>query len=80
MIEEGKKVNLTTFGKKMKDQAKRNGNIPFHPSIQKELKCFFCKNKKHMKKDYLKFKIWLDNTQFSFVYYKSNMVNVNHNT
>ena len=35
-----------------------------------------------MKKDCLKFKIWLDKkgTQFSFVCYESNMVNVNHNT
>ena len=35
-----------------------------------------------MKKDYSKFKIWLDKkgTQFSFVCYESNMVNVNHNT
>ena len=43
---------------------------------------FFCKKKGHMKKDCLKFKIWLDKkgTQFSFVCYESNMVNVNHNT
>ena len=35
-----------------------------------------------MKKDCSKFKIWLDKkgTQFSFVFYESNMVNVNHNT
>ena len=35
-----------------------------------------------MKKDCSKFKIWLDKkgTQFSFVCYESNMVNVNHNT
>ena len=28
MMEEGKKVNLTTFGKKINDQAKRKGKIP----------------------------------------------------
>ena len=35
-----------------------------------------------MKKDCSKFKIWFDKkgTQFSFVCYESNMVNVNHNT
>ena len=35
-----------------------------------------------MKKNCSKFKIWLDKkgTQFSFVCYESNMVNVNHNT
>ena len=36
MMEESEKVNLTTFGKKKKDQAKRKGNIPVHPSIKKE--------------------------------------------
>ena len=75
----GEKLNLTTFGKKMKDQAKGKRTIVVHPSIKKESKCFFCK-KGHMK-DCLKFKIWLDKkgTEFSFVYYESNMVNVNHN-
>ena len=77
-----KRVNLTTFGKKRKDQDKRKGKIPIQPSIKKESKCFFCKKKGHMKKDGSKFKIWLDKkgTQFSFVCYESNMVNVNHNT
>ena len=81
MMEEGEKVNVTTFGKKRKDQAKRKGKIPVQPGI-KESKCFFCKKKGHMKKDCSKFKIWLDKkgTQFSFVCFESNMVNVNHNT
>ena len=56
MMEEGEKVNLTTFGKKRKDQAKRKGKIPVQPGI-KESKCFFCKKKGHMKKDCSKFKI-----------------------
>ena len=60
MMEEGQRVNLTTFGKKIKDQAKRKGKIHIQPSIKKESKCFFCKKKGHMKKDYSKFKIWLD--------------------
>ena len=32
MMEEGKKVDLTTFGKKMKDQAKGKRKIPIHQS------------------------------------------------
>ena len=64
------------------DQAKRKGKIPIQSGIKKESKCFFCKKKGHMKKDCSKFRIWLDKkgTQFSFVCYESNMVNVNHNT
>ena len=57
MMEEGEKVNLTTFGNKRKDQAKRKGKIPVQPGIKKESKCFFCKKKGHMKKDWSKFKI-----------------------
>ena len=57
MMEEGEKVNLTTFGKKRKDQVKGKGKISIHPSIKKESKCFFCKRKGHMKKDCSKFKI-----------------------
>ena len=56
-MEEGEKVNLTTFGKKRKDKAKRNGKIYVQPGIKKESKCFFCKKKGHMKKDCSKFKI-----------------------
>ena len=41
MMEEGKLVNLTTFGKKRNDQAKRKGNIPIQSGIKKESKCFF---------------------------------------
>ena len=54
-MEEGEKVNLTTFGKKRKDQAKRKGKIPIQP--KQESKCFFYKKKGHMKKDCSKFKI-----------------------
>ena len=82
MMEKGEKVNLTTFRKKRKDQVKEKGKILVHPSIKKKSKCFFFKKKGHMKKDCSKLKIWLDKkgTQFSFVCYESNMVNVNHNT
>ena len=59
MMEEGEKVNLTTFGKKIKDQTKRKGYISIQLGIKKESKCFFffCKKKGHMKKDCSKFRI-----------------------
>ena len=41
MMDEGERVNLTTFGKKRKDYVKRKGNIPIQPGIKKESKCFF---------------------------------------
>ena len=43
MMEEGEKVNLTTFGKKRKDQAKRKGKILVQLGIKKESKCSFYK-------------------------------------
>ena len=81
MMEKGEHVNLTTFGKKRKDQAKRKGKIPIQSGLQGHMKKGHM-NKGHMKKDCSKYKIWLDKkgTQFSFVCYESNMVNVNHNT
>ena len=36
MMKEGEQVNLTTFGKKRKDQAERKGKIPIQSSIKKE--------------------------------------------
>ena len=82
-MEEGEKVNLTVPGKK-KDQAKQKGKgkIPPQSDIKKELRCFFCKKKGHVKKNCSKFKNWLDKkgTQLSLVCYESNMIDVNHNT
>ena len=60
IMEEGKQVNLTTFGKKRNDQAKRKEKIPIQSGIKKKSKSFSYKKKGHMKKDCLKFKIWLD--------------------
>ena len=60
LMEEGERVNLTTFGKNKKSQVNNKGKIPVQPDIKKESKCFFCKKKGHMKKDCLKFKNWLD--------------------
>ena len=40
MMEEGEQVNLTTFGKKRKDQAKRKGKIPIQSGIKKSQSVF----------------------------------------
>ena len=45
MMEEGENVNLTTFGKEKKDQAKEKGKVFVHQSLKKESKCFFCKKR-----------------------------------
>ena len=84
-MEEGEKVNLTTStsGKDRKKSVGINkGRIPTQPTIKKESKCFFYKKKGHMKKDCPKFKSWFEKkgTPFAFVFYESNMINVNHNT
>ena len=41
-----------------KNQAKpkEKGEKPIQGGIKRESKCFFCKKKGHMKKDYIKFK------------------------
>ena len=82
IMKEGERVNLTVYGKKKGDQPKNKDKIPAQPVIKKESKCFFCKKKRHMKKDCLKFKSWMDKkgTPFAFVCYESNMVSINHNT
>ena len=82
----------TTFGKNKrndtsqtytsKSNQKGKGRIPPQADIKKENKCFFCKRKRHVKKDCPKFKKWLEKkgNLSSFVCYESNMVNVNINT
>ena len=81
-MEEGKRVNLTTFEKHKRNQINHKGKIPAQLVIKKESKCFFFKKKGHMKKDCLKFKNQFKKkgTSFAFVYYESYIVNVNHNT
>ena len=81
-MKRAKRLTRPVLERKMKDQAKGKREIHVYPSIKKESKCFFYKKKGHMKKDCSKFKIWLEKkgTQFSFVYYEYDMVNVNHNT
>ena len=85
VMEEGEKVNLTTsaFGKdRKKSLGTSKGKILIQTTIKKDSKCFFCKNKGHIKKDCPKFKSWFEKkgTPFTFVCYESNMINVNHNT
>ena len=82
----------TTFGKNKrndtsqtytsKSNQKGKGRIPPQADIKKEIKCFFCKRKGHVKKDCPKFKKCLEKKGniSSFVCYESNMVNVNINT
>jgi len=52
----GQKDELNVHGKKKGDQPKNKSKIPAQAIIKKDSKCFFCKKKRHMKKDYLKFK------------------------
>ena len=81
-MEEGERVDLTTFEKNKKNQVNHKGKISAQPMMMKKSKCFFCKKKGHTKKDCQKFKNWLEkrSTPFVFVCYESYMINVNHNT
>ena len=60
MIELGESAFMATQGNN-KNQAKQigKGKAPSQAEIKKESKCFFCKNKGHMKKDCVKFQKWL---------------------
>jgi len=76
----------TVYGKNKgtKSQAnqKGNGKIPPEADIKKVAKCFFCKKKGHMKKNFPEFQKWLEKKgkSISLVCYESNMVSVNINT
>eukprot|EP00256_Glycine_max_P051982 XP_014618148.1 uncharacterized protein LOC106794778 [Glycine max] len=64
VMEMGESALLTTaYGKNKatKSQAnkKGNGKIPPQADIKKMTKCFFCKKKGHMKKNYPEFQKWL---------------------
>ena len=79
----GESTLLVTQGKN-KDQAKPKGKckVPPQADIKKKSKCFFCKNKRHIKKDCVKFQKWLEkkSNPISYVFYESNMVEVSYNT
>ena len=83
LAEMGESALLTTHERKKKQaQHKEKGKVPIQADIKKESKCFFYKKKGHMKKDYVKFKQWLEKkgNSISLVYYESNMDDICHNT
>ena len=57
LIEGGESVHLATQGKS-NNQAKKKGKEKMSPQwgIKKESKCYFCKKKGYIKKDYPRFK------------------------
>jgi len=62
IIEEGQMMNLTTSLKNKKNKVNKNGKMFIKPVTKEESKCFSCKeNKGHMKKNFAKFKNWLEN-------------------
>ena len=76
----------TTCGKnkvaKYQANQKENGKIPPQVDIKKVTKCFFCKKKRHTKKNCPKFQKWLEKKgkSISLLCYESNMASVNINT
>lgn len=59
-MEKGKRLNLTSFEKNKRNQVNHKGKILVQPLIKKQSKFFFCKKKRHVKKDYPKFNNWLE--------------------
>lgn len=56
----GESAMLATCGKgKSQANKKGKGKVPPQDDIKKDSKCFFCKNKGHMKKECTKFQKWL---------------------
>ena len=54
------KRNDTSQASISKSNQKRKGRIPPQANIKKENECFFCKKKRHVKKDCPKFKKWFE--------------------
>ena len=83
-MEQGEKVlfSIPCNQRKIKLKNKGKGKVQPKVDIKNESTCFFCKKKRHLKKDCMKHKVWLEKKgiSFSFVYYESNFLNVNHNT
>ncbi|KAM6546553.1 hypothetical protein CsatB_010686 [Cannabis sativa] len=66
--EQGESVHLTTQPKKRKPFKKNKGKKPMAPkaAIKKDsIKCFFCKQKGHAKKECSQFKKWMDDKGYS---------------
>ena len=83
VLEMGESALTVTQGKNSV-QAKQKGKAKMQPQadIKKESTCFFCIKKRHMKKDCVKYKGWLEKKgkSISLVCFESNMVDVNYNT
>ena len=57
LMEVGESVHLSTQRKnKNQTKKKRKENMSLQGEIKKESKCYFCKKKRHIKKDCSKFK------------------------
>ena len=73
--ESSQSAHLVVQGKN-KNQAKQKGKckIPTQVDIEKESKCLFYKKNGHMKKDWVKYKKWLEKkgNPISLVCYESN--------
>lgn len=84
LLVEWEKVRFTQPKKKNVKLGKNKGKgkLPPTSNIKKEPAYVLYKRKGHIKKDYIKFKKWLEkkDTSFSFVCYESNLSNVDHNT
>ena len=79
----GESTHMSTQEKnKNQSKPKGKGKGPVQAGIKKESKCFFYKRKRHMKKDCIKFKAWLEKKGIliSHFCYKSNMIDVSSNT
>ena len=85
-MEMGESTHVTTQGnnKNHSNHANQKGKEKMSPkaAIKKESVCFLCKKKEHIQKDCTKYKKQLEKkgNSISFVYYESNMTDVNHNT
>ena len=71
-----------TRTKLIKSKQKGKEKVALKDDIEKEFVCFFYKKKGHLKKNCAKYKRWLEKkgNLTSFVCYKYNMTDVNHNT
>ena len=63
-------VLFTILGNQRKKKPKNKGKGKVQPKadIKKEPTCFFCKKKGHMKKNYMKHKVWLEKKRY-FIFF-----------
>ena len=77
-------ASLTSHSKERKKKGapkKKDAAVPIKCHDNKDA-CFFCKKKRHMKKDYIKYKKWLKkkDTFISLVCHQSFSINIPNNT